>query len=110
LPRFRGELWAWDQGIWSEGILLSCGHSFVRPPAEPFFYPGRHEGAAVARSGGQGRPTWGRPKGLSLTEAPPRLLHSATQFHPFSTLPWDDQYPLHHRAIDQSLREGNQIP
>jgi hypothetical protein len=22
--------------------------------------------------------------------APPRLLHSATQFHPFSTLPWDD--------------------
>ena len=21
------------------------------------------------------------------------LLHSATQFHPFSTLPWDDQYP-----------------
>jgi putative ABC transport system substrate-binding protein len=24
LPRFRGELWAWDQGIWSEGILLSC--------------------------------------------------------------------------------------
>src|SRR6516162_10289148 len=36
----------------------------------------------------------------------PRLLHSATQFHPFSTLPWDDQYPLHHRAIDQSLREG----
>ena len=23
LPRFRGELWAWDQGIWSEGILLS---------------------------------------------------------------------------------------
>src|SRR6516162_10283656 len=34
------------------------------------------------------------------------ILHSATQFHPFSTLPWDDQYPLHHRAIDQSLREG----
>src|SRR6516164_8891111 len=40
-------------------------------------------------------------------KAPPRLLHSATQFHPFSTLPWDDQYPLHHRAIDQSLREEN---
>src|SRR6516225_11148221 len=35
------------------------------------------------------------------------ILHSATQFHPFSTLPWDDQYPLHHRAIDQSLREEN---
>src|SRR6516225_9696075 len=38
------------------------------------------------------------------------ILHSATQFHPFSTLPWDDQYPLHHRAIDQSLREGNRLP
>jgi hypothetical protein len=24
LPRFRGGLRAWDQGIWSEGILLSC--------------------------------------------------------------------------------------
>jgi hypothetical protein len=34
----------------------------------------------------------------------PRLLHSATQFHPFSTLPWDDQYPLHHPDIDQSPR------
>ena len=22
------------------------------------------------------------------------LLHSGTQFHPFSTLPWDDQYLL----------------
>src|SRR6516165_1664161 len=38
------------------------------------------------------------------------ILHSATQFHPFSTLPWDDQYPLHHRAIDQSLREGKNSP
>jgi len=25
------------------------------PPAEPFFHPGPHDGAAVARSGGQGR-------------------------------------------------------
>src|SRR6516165_3772365 len=25
------------------------------------------------------------------------LLHSATQFHPFSTLPWDDQYPASNR-------------
>src|SRR6516165_120651 len=24
LPRFRGGLRAWDQGVWSDGILLSC--------------------------------------------------------------------------------------
>src|SRR6266436_3451625 len=24
LPRFRGEVRAWDQGIWSNGILSSC--------------------------------------------------------------------------------------
>src|SRR6516165_5958565 len=38
------------------------------------------------------------------------ILHSATQFHPFSTLPWDDQYPLHHWAIDQSLSRGENSP
>src|SRR5260221_13827017 len=33
-------------------------HSFVRPPAEPFFHPGPHDGAAVARSGGQPARHW----------------------------------------------------
>ena len=28
LPRFRGRLSAWDQGIWSDGILPSCLASF----------------------------------------------------------------------------------
>ena len=43
---------------------------------------------------------------LFKESGPLQLLHSVTQFHPFSTLPWDDQYPLHHPAIDQSPREG----
>src|SRR6516165_7289444 len=43
------------------------------------------------------------------------LLHSATQFRPFSTLPWDDQYPndqypLHHPDIDQNPQEGKNSP
>src|SRR6516164_5184931 len=71
LPRFRGELWAWDHGIWSEGILLSClvgillfgprrSHSSI--PAGTRVRPSR---AAAVKDG----PTWGRPKGLSLTAA-----------------------------------------
>ena len=54
-------------------VMASCppvsSHSLVWPPAEPFFRPDPHDGAAVARSGGQGRPSWGRPEGLSLTVA-----------------------------------------
>src|SRR5262249_34421500 len=50
-------------GIRVSGLTAFCSpfwcHSFVRPPAEPFFHPGLHEGAAVARSGGQGRPHLG---------------------------------------------------
>ena len=39
LPRFRGELWAWDQGIWSEGILLFpfSGILLFGPRRSPFF-------------------------------------------------------------------------
>src|SRR3974377_324722 len=60
LPRFRGELRAWDQSsCW--GVILSpvSWHSLVRPLAEPFFRPDPHDGAAVARGGGQGRPHFG---------------------------------------------------
>jgi hypothetical protein len=50
-------------GIRVSGLRAFCSpvwcHSFVRPPAEPFFHPGPHEDAAVARSGGQGRPHLG---------------------------------------------------
>src|SRR5262245_19532907 len=57
LPRFRGEMRAWDQALWLY-VMLSSGswHSLVRPPAEPFFRPDPCTDAAAARSGGQGRP------------------------------------------------------
>ena len=57
LPRFRGEMRAWDQALWLY-VILSSGswHSLVRPPAEPFFRPDPCTDAAAARSGGQGRP------------------------------------------------------
>jgi hypothetical protein len=35
---------------------LTEKHSLVRPPAEPFFRPDPHSGAAAARSAGQGSP------------------------------------------------------
>src|SRR6516165_11329288 len=57
-------------GIRVSGLTAFCSpvwcHSFVRPPAEPFFHPGLHDGAAVARRGGQGRPHLGPPEGLVL--------------------------------------------
>src|SRR6516165_6419270 len=34
----------------------------------------------------------------------------ATQFHPFSTLPWDDQYPLHHPDIIKVPERGKTPP
>ena len=57
LPRFRGEMRAWDQALWLS-IMLSSGswYSLVRPPAEPFFRPDPRTDSAAARSGGQGRP------------------------------------------------------
>jgi len=57
LPRFRGEMRAWDQ---APGFTSCCPpvswDSLVRPPAEPFFRPDPRTDAAAARSGGQGRP------------------------------------------------------
>jgi hypothetical protein len=48
LPRFRGGL-----GIRVSGLTAFCSpvwwHSFVRPPAEPFFHPRPHNGAAAQR-------------------------------------------------------------
>ena len=73
LPRFRGELRAWDQtSCWGVILSSSCVTFFGSPLAEPFFRPDPHDGAAVARSGGQGRPHLGRPKGVSLTVRPKR--------------------------------------
>jgi hypothetical protein len=67
LPRFRGEMRAWDQALWLD-VMLSSGswHSLVRPPAEPFFRPDPRTDAAAARSGGQGRPLPRSAEGLVL--------------------------------------------
>ena len=70
LPRFRGQLRAWDQGIWSDGILPSCLESFFCSapggailPSRPARWCGRR---AQRRSRTAPR---GRPEGLSLTAA-----------------------------------------
>ena len=66
LPRFGGQLRAWDQGIWSDGILPSCGILLFGPrrshssiPARTMVRPSR---AAAVKDG----PTWGPPEGLVL--------------------------------------------
>jgi hypothetical protein len=63
LPRFGGQLRAWDQGIWSDGILPSCLVSFFCSapcgailPSRPARWCGRRV---------QRRSRTGRPKGLS---------------------------------------------
>src|SRR5713226_8405404 len=71
LPRFRGRLRAWDQAIWSDGILSSRFETFfgLAPggailPSRPARWCGRR---AQRRS--RTAPSWGRPEGLSLTAA-----------------------------------------
>jgi hypothetical protein len=59
LPRFRGRLRAWDQGIWSDGILPSCLVSFFCLALGRAILPSRPARAAVGCSGGQGRPHFG---------------------------------------------------
>src|SRR6516162_94427 len=57
LPRFRGEMRAWDQALWL-CVMLSSGFVafFSSTPAELFFRPDPRTDGAAARSGGQGRP------------------------------------------------------
>src|SRR5262249_14286486 len=71
LPRFGGQLRSWDQGIWSDGILLSCSVPFFCSapggailPSRPARYCGRR---AQRRS--RTAPLGGPPEGLSLTAA-----------------------------------------
>jgi hypothetical protein len=71
LPRFGGRLRAWDQGIWSDGILLSCLVSFFcSAPGGAILSsrPARWCGRRAQRRS-RTAPVGGRPKGLSLTDA-----------------------------------------
>ena len=51
--------------MWRHAVLL-VGAILWFGPRRSHFRPGPHEGAAVARSGGQGRPLLGPPEGLVL--------------------------------------------
>jgi hypothetical protein len=53
LPRFGGEVRAWDQGIWFDSILSSCFTQFFcsAPGGSHSSVPARAMGAVVARSG-----------------------------------------------------------
>jgi hypothetical protein len=70
LCRERKRRMRWTRGLdcaWRHFFLFLWCHCFVRPLREPFFHPGPHDRAAVARSGGQGRPPLrGPPGGLVL--------------------------------------------
>jgi hypothetical protein len=64
LPALAADLFCGSRRIsLNTNVRAVWCHSFVRPPAEPFFHPGLHEVAAVVRSGGQGRPHLGAARG-----------------------------------------------
>jgi hypothetical protein len=70
LPRFGGEVRAWDQGIWFDSILSSCfTQFFCSAPGEPFFRPGPHDGCGRRAQRGVKDDPCGRAEGLSLTAA-----------------------------------------
>jgi len=67
LPRFRGELRAWDQSSCWGVILSSSFVAFFGSAPRGAILPSRPAySAAVARSGGQGRPILGPPGGRVL--------------------------------------------
>ena len=67
LPRFRGELRAWDQSSCWGVILSSSFVAFFGSAPGGAILPSRPAySAAVARSGGQGRPILGPPGGRVL--------------------------------------------
>ena len=69
-----------DAKILARNLLLRA--FFCLTPAEPFFHPGPHDGSAVARSGGQGRPRLGAARRACPCMG---LSKSSTYFTAFST-------------------------
>src|SRR6516164_9267618 len=71
LPRFRGGLRAWDQGIWSDGILPSYLVTFFCSAPGGAILPSRPAQWCGRRAQRRSRtaPLEGRPEGLSLTAA-----------------------------------------
>src|SRR4051812_36809817 len=96
------------------GIRVSClttfcppvwWHSFVRPPAEPFFHPGPHENAAVARSGGQGRPHFGAAR-RAWSKSSAYLTHSPLPSFQFLCSTWNPVSSPH--VMEAGARRGGQ--
>src|SRR5271163_1431287 len=71
LPWFGGRLKAWDQGIWSDGILPSCLVSFFCSASGGAILPSRPArwGGRRAQRRSRTAPLRGRAEGLSLTAA-----------------------------------------
>ena len=104
VPSINSKVWTcpgFVEGL-GLGIRVSClttfcppvwWHSFVRPPAEPFFHPGPHENAAVARSGGQGRPHFGAARRacpcMRLSKSSAYLTHSPLPSFQFLCSTWN---------------------
>src|SRR5947207_2749119 len=101
MPEVRWTCPGFVEGL-GVGIRVSCltsfcppvwWHSFVRPPAEPFFHPGPHENAAVARSGGQGRPHFGAARRacpcMRLSKSSAYLTHSPLPSFQFLCSTWN---------------------
>src|SRR6516165_3903104 len=71
LPRFGGQLRAWDQSIWSDCILPSCLVAFFCSAPGGAILPSRPARWCGRRAQRRSRtaPLGVRPKGLSLTAA-----------------------------------------
>src|SRR3954451_22618825 len=71
LPRFGGELRAWDQGVGFDVILSSCFEPFFGSAPGGAILPSRPARWCGCRAQRRSRtaPSWGRPEGLSLTGA-----------------------------------------
>src|SRR6516162_586814 len=86
----------------------SCPSAWQANPGRGSTY---RRGKSVQRIGTTAHQGWHLARSLDITlghPIPPFLYPSLGR--PIPSLPWDDQYPLHHRAIDQSLREGKNSP
>ncbi len=71
LPRFRGVVRTWDQGIWSDGILFSSFEPFFDSAPGRAILPSRPARWCGRRAQRRSRtaPSRGRLEGLSLTAA-----------------------------------------
>src|SRR6266404_4952338 len=94
LPRFRGEVRAWDQGIWSDGILSSCFVPFFCSAPGRAILPPRPARRCGRRAQRRSRtaPLGGRPEGLVLDgrEHDGRLVCAGIDRMPTLVVDWGE--------------------